>query len=48
MVDPLRFASESRDLGQARDLFVRILVAVLGPDGFAVLERDLQIGGVNR
>ena len=48
MVDPLRFALESRDLGQARDLVVRILVAVLSPDGFAVLERDLQIGGVNR
>ena len=48
MVDPLRFAVESRDLGQSRDLLMRVLVAVLSPDGFAVLERNLQVGGVDR
>src|SRR6476646_1816508 len=48
MVDPLRFALESRHFCQTRDFVVRILMAVLGPDGFTSLERDLQIGRVNR
>src|SRR6185312_4702169 len=48
VVDPLRLAVEPRDVGQARDFVVRILVAVLGPDGFAILESDLQIRGMNR
>jgi len=47
MVDPLRLALESRDVGQASDLIVSVFVAVLGPDGLAFLERDLQIGGVD-
>jgi len=29
MVDPLRFTAETRDLGQACDLFVRVLMTIL-------------------
>ena len=43
MIDPLSFTIETGHLGHTGDFLERILVTVLRPNGFALLERDGKI-----
>src|SRR5450631_3004698 len=46
-VDPLRFATETRVLGDVGDFVSGIFVAAFCPDGFTRLQRDRELGGGN-